>query len=245
MALGNTLGGMLAMLKAEARLTQLTAAGLNADASLRQLLRRTQDDLWLEIEWPHLRVWRDITTQAGEQYYDLPADLDFNRIYEVKQKWNNLWRTVDNGIGEHEYNLYDPEQNRRTDPVNRWQLYNPTAVGATPTQQVELWPLPATSGIPVRFRGIQTIQPLVGDSDIAALDDTLLVLICAAEKLTEAKASDAASKSKAAAERLRRLIPGGIRKRFNFRGAHGALDPRFPNRDDDPFRIRVTYARAR
>lgn len=236
MALGTNLAGLLVMLRAEARLTQTVSAGLNSDPTLRQLIKRTQDTLWLENDWPHLRVFRDITTEAGQRYYDPPADMDFNRIFKVEQKWNNLWREVTYGIGEHEYNLYDPDMDRRTDPVIRWML--------TEDQKIELWPLAATSAIPIRFRGVKTIPLLVADSDVAALDDELIVLLAAAEVLTSTKALDAKAKLNAATSRMRRLMSGGVRRRYNMKGFAPSSDPRFPYQDDDPFRIRVTYARA-
>jgi hypothetical protein len=235
MAFGTTLAQLLVMLKGEARLTQSTAAGLNADMTLRTLLRRVQSDLWLDHDWGHLKVFRDVLTQAGGRYYAFPADLDQLRIASVSQKWNNLWRPIGYGVSEAEYNLFDPEQNRRTDPVLKWQL--------TEGNLIELWPLPATDNIAVRLRGLKVLGPLVADADTAALDDILIVLIAAAEMLASSGAKDAKAKVEAATARYRRVKGGDNRGMFNMRGTSGPASS--TANGDDPFRIRVTYARAK
>jgi hypothetical protein len=235
MALGTPLAQLMVMLKAEARLTQSASAGLNSDLTLRTILARVQSDLWLDHTWDHLKVYRNVLTQAGGRYYAVPADLDQLRIFNVAQKWNQLWRPVGYGVSEAEYNLFDPEQNRRTDPVLKWQL--------TEGNLIELWPLPATDGISVRFHGQKTLGPLIQDADTAGLDDMLICLIAAAEMLASSGAKDAKAKVEAATGRYRRLRGADNRGQFNMRGPGGHKSN--AQNGDDPFRIRVTYARAR
>ena len=57
------------------------------------------------------------------------------------------------GIDESNYNALDPLENQREDPVRRWRVVE--------GDQVEVWPLPATSGNLLRFCGTKTLRPLL------------------------------------------------------------------------------------
>lgn len=194
MALGANLAGLLGMLRAEARLTQNVGAGLNADITHRVLLARHQDDLWMLEGWKHLEVSRDITTDAGVRLYTWPVDLAFDRAVSVKAKWSSLWIDLSGGIDERHYNEVDPEQDSRQDPVRAWDLAEGNVL--------ELWPLPASTGTMVRLTGTKALPPLVADSDVAIMDDRLIVLYAAAELLALQKAPDAPAKLAAANRRL-------------------------------------------
>jgi hypothetical protein len=232
MARGTNLARIIMMYKAEVGASQSTAAGLNADSFIRELLSRVQEDLWLNYDWEFLRVTRDILTQAGQQFYAPPADLDFERVQHVHVQWSGIWRPVIYGVDETQYNLQNPALNVRNDPVLRWQYADPG--------MIELWPLPATNNAAVRFRGIRRIGALQADSDVAELDDRLVVLFAAAETLQDQKRPTAPAKLAASRQRLEQLRGRSIKRRHTMldgRGAHtGATN--------DMWRIRVTYARA-
>lgn len=237
MAAGTTLSALLAMLRAEAKLTQTVSAGLNSDATLRQMLTRTQTQLWHNYDWKHLFVRRDIVSQAGQRYYALAEwapDVSFERIHAVLTKYSGLWQPIHYGIGESEYNLYDPEIDARNDPQIKWAL---SEFG------IELWPLPASDGTKLRINAVRNLKPLIADGDVCELDDEMLVLFCAAEILTNQKAPDAKAKLEQANNRLTMLKSHtSERKKVNMMGrAHAHT--RFIN-GEDPWRMRVTYARA-
>lgn len=237
MARNVSLARLLVMLRAEARYAQTVGAGMTVDQTLRQALSRTQEQLWLDFDWKHLEVDRDVVTIAGEWLYDFPADLDQERVKKVETKWGGLWSELTYGIGEGQYNQFDTEAGARTDPQWRWRLRE--------TGQAELWPAPAASGNTIRFKGIRTLRPLVADSDVCDLDDNLIVLFAAAELLTAQKAPDANIKGTAAARRLAALRGFGTRgKSYNMTGQPRANND--PRSLDNPAlsRFRVTYARA-
>lgn len=194
MALGTTLAGLLVMLRAEARLSQSVAAGINNDLTLRTLLARHQDNLWLARDWKHLEVSRDIETQGGTRLYTWPSDLSFDRAVVAKVKWSGQWMDLSFGINEPDYNEMDPDLGTEQDPARRWDF----AEG----DKMEMWPTPATDGTIVRLVGTKALPPLVADGDTAILDDRLIVLFAAAELLALQKAPDAQAKLSAANMRL-------------------------------------------
>jgi hypothetical protein len=235
MALGTPLSRLLSMTRAECRRTQLVSAGVNADDTIRQVIARWQDTLWNDYNWPHLRVYRDFYTQAGQQLYAFPADVDWSRIEKMDQCWSNLWRPVRFGITDEDYNLVNGALGAQQDPQERWDLRE--------NQMLELWPIPASGGTQTRIWGIKTITYLVNDSDQAALDDTLIVLHAAAEILTADKAADAATKQQAATRRLLQLRGNSSNKKaYNMVGRRPGADGY--REGDDAFRMRVTYAKA-
>ena len=231
MARGTNLARLLTMFRAETGRAQVAGVGINDDLANRTLLARVQDQLWLDHEWGFLRVDRDFTTQAGQQFYSFPADLSYERIHSVATKWNVQWVPMAEGIGEHEYNLYDPTLNSRNDPVRRWRYRE--------GERLELWPLPASDGIPVRIHGIRNLNPLLLDQDTADLDDQLIVMFAAAESLAGQKSPRAKAMSDAGNRRLNILTSKGDTKR-RYRMTDGGQPPR----SNELWRLRVTYARA-
>jgi hypothetical protein len=198
MARGTTLNELLRMVREEAGQSTNAALGVNTAAALKSMIRRQQEVLWLEHTWPHLRVERDITLEAGDRYYNFPADLSTNhRIDSVMVKHDGEWMPLAHGIGAEQYNALDPEDDERQDPVQRWQLYE--------AEQVELWPLPASNGVTVRLSGSRNLRPLVADDDIADLDDILIVMFCAAEIAAKQNQENARPKLQIAQRHLHRL----------------------------------------
>jgi hypothetical protein len=194
MALGTNLATLLGMLRAEARLTQSVAAGLNADQTHRVLLARHQDDLWTNFDWKHLLVDRDVVMQSGVRLYAFPADLSYDRTHRAQVKWGYQWRDLTDGVDESHYNQIDPDLGATQDPPMAWDLREGNVL--------EVWPTPATDGTVLRLTGTLALPPLVADSDTAILDDRLIVLLAAAEILAVQKAPDAQAKQTAAQRRL-------------------------------------------
>lgn len=200
MAYGVSLAALLVKVRAEARHSANAGAGLNADGSIRQMLARIQETEYLEREWRHLRVRRNITTVPDQRIYDWPSDLSWERATHCWVKWGNQWQLVLPGIDEGDYNSLDVGVQQ--DPPRRWDL--------TEDNKLELWPTPATE-MSVRLCGIKALGPLVADTDTADLDDVLLYLLAAAELLAVQKAPDAQAKM-AAANRRRASLVGLAKK---------------------------------
>lgn len=197
MARGTTLGQLIVMLRAEIGDASSAALGQNNLPSLEQALRRTQEFLWNDHAWAHLRVYREEALQAGQRYYSFPTDLSFDRVENVRVRYDDNWRPVCYGIEAEHYNVMDPELNHREDPVERWQAHE--------DDQYEVWPLPASNGLRLRFEGIRKLSPLLDNSDRCDLDDNLIVLFASAEILSRRGSKDAQAKENLATRLYSRL----------------------------------------
>jgi hypothetical protein len=182
MARGTTLGALVTDLRIEARYDPNPALSLNMVPMMQQTLRRNQEFLYDEFDWPFLEVFRDIPLEAGSRYYDFPDDMNLERVQKVDVLHAGTWQPVIRGIELDHYNAQDSEGNERTDPIQFWDVVE---VGGGP--QIEVWPLPATNTQKMRLRGIRSLKPLVKDSDVAELDDMMIVLYSAGELLGGAK----------------------------------------------------------
>lgn len=184
MARGVTLTEMLDMLRGEAMLSTNPNLSNNLTPNLKQILQRTQRQLWLNYDWKFLKKWADKIVSAGQRFYDFPTNLDSARINMVHYRWNNLFIPLEKGIQPEDYNAFDSEAATpiRADPVMRWDYYD---VNET---QFQIHPIPATDGSAttgyVRFSGILNLNAFVADNDRCTLDADLIVLFAAAEILT-------------------------------------------------------------
>lgn len=253
MARGTSLGELVTMVREEAGHSTNAALGQNTLDGLKQKIRRQQEVLWEDWEWPHLRVQRGIPLSAGSRYYNPPADLSMNhRIDEVSVFFEGMWRPVENGITMAHYNSVHSDSGERRDPVECWELYE--------GDQIEVWPIPETgdgvtfvtggdhggygippgqvnvvSGSPVLvFRGTRNLKPLIAETDTADLDDRLITLFVAAELLAKQKSEDARAKL-SMAQRLYEKLKGNNSKMRTFK---------MGNRNDcRDYRPRPTYGR--
>ena len=203
MARNVTLGELIDDVRAEAGHSLQANLGTAMRDVLIKIIQRQQRRLWEDFDWTFLRVERDIPVQAGLRYYNFPTDLTIERLEKVEFKWDDRWHKLDYGIGPTQYDQFDSDRDVRSWPLYRWQEHE--------NDQIEVWPIPSQngSGSPltgvVRFTGIRKLRPLVAESDVADLDDTLLVLYSAAEILAREKANDAGLKMQLAEAHYRRL----------------------------------------
>lgn len=212
---GQTLGELLSDLKAECGYSQNAAHGVNNRDSLVQVLKRTQRRLWGDWDWMHMRVSRDMQISAGQRYYNCPTDLPYERIDAAEVKFGGIWLPLRFGIDERQYSIFDPRQNERSWPIQRWDIAeDPADTVGTPDNRgmIEIWPLPSDSGVVggtlegnVRFTGIRFLRPFLSDSDRCDLDGDLIVLFAAAEILSRDRKEDAQAKSQAAQSMYMRL----------------------------------------
>lgn len=179
MARGSTLVKLLDDLRAELH-TSLNPAHNNQVRDKQvKFLQSTQEWLWEDFTWPHLRVRRNYILQAGQFLYDVGQDFDIDRIEKIEVKVGGIWRTVEPGIDAAHYLAHDTELDQRASPVRRWRIAE--------NEQIELWPIPDVGGVPatlegyIKVTGIRRLRPLVADADRADLDSQLIYLYAAAK----------------------------------------------------------------
>ena len=175
MARGRTLGDMLFDLRAEISAATDSTIGQSENPALMVLLRRTQELLVQDYDWPHLQgQWFNVTLAAGQRYYDFPAGLQYERAASASVLWAGIWQPMTFGFEPLVYNTFNSDKNERCDPALRWRVYNDT--------QFEVWPLPATS-CTMRIVGSRSIGSFNQASDACVIDGTMVVLFAAAERL--------------------------------------------------------------
>lgn len=234
MARGTTLGELVTKLRVAARYDSNPALSLNMVPLFEQTLKDTQERLYDEFDWPFLKVRRDKIMAAGQRYYDIPVDLNLERIIAVDIRHGGRWLPVERGITLEHYNATDSDADVREDPVARWEVQD-TGDG----EQIEVWPMPASDGAQLRFTGIRKLKPLVSQADIADLDDQLIVLYSAGELLGGAKNPAAQLKFSQGKNRLETLQGRVTKRRSNGFVLGGAAAP--PDDERTPL---VAYARA-
>lgn len=210
MARGVTLGELVERLRIAARHDPNPALSKNMLPLFKQTLKDTQERLYDEFDWPFLKVQRDKVLAAGQRYYDLPTDMNLERVILVDVRHGSDWLPVERGIDLTCYSAIDSDADARQDPVMRWDIVD-TGDG----EQVEVWPVPATNGTKLRFRGIRKLKPLIANSDIADLDDQLIVLFAAGEIMGGAKNPAAQLKISQGNKRLETLQGRVTKKRNN------------------------------
>lgn len=192
MARGTQLTKMVDMLRYELGQSTDRAAGTQDIDRMRYALRRTQELLYDEHDWPFLKIHRDLTLVANSRVYSLPSGLTPESVNRAWLKWGSEWLPLDFGILPEQYTQY--AEGEATDPVLRWDYREDGFI--------EVWPTPASPGT-IRFYGTEALAPLVADGDRCTLDDLLIVLYTAAE--LEPDEGRAQKKSSMASSRLRRL----------------------------------------
>ena len=186
MARGKTLAELVSDLKAETGESTLVSVGIGNLPAIQQKIRRTQETLYDEFDWPHLKIFVSKTMTAGQRFYDLPTEINYERILNVAHWYNDLPTPIGRGIGFDHYSQYNSDADDRADPVLAWDVRWRSTV-----EQIEVWPIPATSGDTIQFEAIRKLRALTADADVADLDDRLIVLYAAADILARQGAKDA------------------------------------------------------
>lgn len=215
MARNNTLSELIESVLDETRHSTDATRGVDHRNYVKRLIRNFYEQLASEHDWSFLRIHKEDAgkdIQAGSRYYDWPVNLDMERAISLWTKFGEVWSQLTYGIGPQEYSAYDSDEDERTGPALRWQVYNET--------QFEIWPLPAsniTGGL--RFEGYRKITPLIADDDRCDLDGILIVKFVAARILARKKSADAAAVQAEAVERLNTLKARAPRPRVIMGGA--------------------------
>jgi hypothetical protein len=198
MARGKTLISLLQDYRIEVNASSNPAHNSSARDAQVRALQRAQESLWRKHDWPFLRVRRYIDLQAGQRYYDSrgaklddgtpAADLGIERLETIEVRWGEQWCPVCPGIDRSHYNTWDSDLDQRSWPIERWQVYEDEAI--------EIWPIPADNADPttldgrLRLTGIRDLRNFVADSDVADLDDTLIVKWAAVKPLARSGSKD-------------------------------------------------------
>lgn len=205
-------------LRAELERAVDPAAGVADLPSLQRTIQRNYESLYDAYDWPHLTVTGVVSLSAGERYYDFPANLDYDKLDEIKLFWSSRPVNIDRGISLDDMYLYDSDNDERSDPVQKWDVRLVSTV-----EQMEVWPIPASSVDTIRMKGKLKFAQLIDDADQCLIDDSLVLLTSAVELLPEKannhlKAKLAAlqsrmgivkGRSKFGAERTRMGLGGG------------------------------------
>jgi len=173
MARGTTLEQLTVMLKAETGTNPAYDANTDMNSVYHQYLRRHYENLFDGWDWPFKRVSRDITTNAGQRYYDWPSDIDLDRALEFWVDESGTWIRLEQGIDPEQYNAY--LEGERQDYPYRWDWRG--------EHQFEVWPTSAVNGVTLRIIGTKAPSLLTSEPDTCDLDDQMVVLYAAAELL--------------------------------------------------------------
>lgn len=171
--MGDTLATLIEEVQYELVQVASPAAGQQFREHIKARIRREYRRLYDEHDWPHLIEWHDISTQAGERYYDYPEGVSLQTTIAIWRRWGGEWSELCRGIEPDLYNAHDSDDDARTDPIMRWRPYG--------EEQIEFWPIPATNDLTLRFVAKQPFAQLVDESDICRLDTDLVVLMSAAQ----------------------------------------------------------------
>lgn len=180
MARGTQLSELVRMLRAETGMSVNPNLGINSEDTYKLRLKRVQERLYHEYDWPFLKGKYDKAMTAGTRYYDCPVEPE--SIQRVEVKWGNAWAELPYGIGGEQYTSRDSDSGQREDPPHRWQFrIDPTNDSLIDNEQFEVWPIPASNNVStVRFWGKRKLAALVSNTDKCTLDDQLIVLYAAA-----------------------------------------------------------------
>lgn len=185
MARGSTLVKLLDDLRAELRTSLNPAHNSSVRDKQVKFLQSTQEWLWEDFTWPHLRTHRNYQLQAGQYLYDISSDFDIDRIEKIEVKDGGVWRLVLPGIDAGHYANHDTELDQRSWPVRRWRIAE--------NEQIEVWPIPDTNGTAAdlegyfKITGIRRLRALVEDTDRCDLDAQLIYLYAAAKSDPESR----------------------------------------------------------
>ncbi len=195
MAQGTSLAVLRNMLKAQLGHNLTQGVNLADDAALNQLLKDQQAWLAGEYDWPHLPSKQSVTIAAGTRNGALPS-MAWERPVVVTARMNGLVFPVEYGISRDLFNSSDNEESETRDPIERWQ-HNGDGT-------FEVWPIPTTEHV-LTFDGQRALNPLEANTDTADLDDLLIVLWTAANRLASYAAPDASAKLQQAQARMKTL----------------------------------------
>jgi hypothetical protein len=219
---GQQLTRLISQLRAELGRSTNVSVGVDDAQILIHTLQRTQETLYDDFDWPHLRYdTGSITLQAGQRYYDIPDNLNYDRIESAWVRLNGLPIPFRRGIDPNCYAAFDSEADVRASPAQRWDIRS-----VDDKEQIEVWPIPNDSSNAMQFIGIRNLRPLVDGSDVTDLDDRLIVLFAAADLLEKQEAGSGRLKLSQAQQLYSRLKGRSAAARPTYRMGMGVPSPK-------------------
>lgn len=153
-----TLGELRAELLSRIGMASQGAAAGAMVTTVGSFLKRTQEYLYYEFEFPILRKKDDVSSAAGQTLYDWLDNIDPAQIIEVRTLVSGQWLKLTEGI---EYQ-HDTVVDSRSWP-RRYDRF----------AQLEIFPEP--DGIyPLRIEHYERLGQFTQDGDRCTLDDNLL-----------------------------------------------------------------------
>jgi len=196
MPTGVQLSDMVRDLRAECGHSLQVAHGVNSQETLEYYLRRSQEMIYAEADWPNLRLRDYVTLNPGQRFYSYPVKLSHDNINKMYLSNGSCPQALLYGISPQE--AWDSDQGVQSWPVQKWQD-RPDLVA-----QFEVWPMPASGGDLIAD-GTMRLKPLVAPSDVCTLDSTVVILRAAAEILAHQRSPDAEIKMQMANNLMRSL----------------------------------------
>lgn len=219
MARGTSLTELTSMLRAETGRSLLVSAGVDEEAALHVLLRRSQEMLYDDYDWPFLRVTPTKAIVAGQRYYDPPSPLHIDRIEKAVVWWGDKPCPITRGIGFEDYSAYNPDADERCDPVLKYDI----RASGDDDVTLEIWPLPATNGT-LQFFGMRELNALTSGAHLADLDDQAIVLHAAANLMEVNEHKGAKAKRGELTARLKQIKVRAKGSTEPFRMGEGAFE---------------------
>jgi len=220
------LGQIVEEVRAELGMALDPNLGIDLERTIKLKAKRIQHELWFDVDWAHLQVYRYKAMRAGERYYAFPDDLDADRIYKAEYKFNNIYLPLSFGIDRQSFVFRDSERNQRQDPILQWDFHREQT---NDNLQFEVWPTPASNGslyLPItdppseetfdpdrntdgdrfiRFEGIKNLNPFTENDHYSTLDGDLIVLLTAASFAPKYAKEDAETLNARATKYFRKL----------------------------------------
>lgn len=196
MARGTLTSVLLTRLKAELGYALEDGLATAEDARLTLLLDHTQKWLMGEYDWPFLKRTGDVLLAVADRTATLPATLDMDRSVQVSVFNNNIWLPLTYGITAEDFSVWNSDAGAVASPIIKWQYASNTTF--------EVWPRPSTATT-VRFTGMKLVSALTTGTDVAELDDQLIVLYAAADIASGQNKPDAPAKLARAQTRFKSL----------------------------------------
>lgn len=170
-----------------------------------QLLNNQQ--IFLDNQHGYLRgkVRVQLSAVVGQQYYDLPSGVDYDRLEKPVFTNITVFRyPMGFGIGQEEYNVFNSTLGITGSPCMRWDLVNVSG-----SFKIELWPIPAIPQT-IEIAGLLPLVQMTADTDVCVIDDMALVLFTAVTYLARKGAGDTravAAKAKSYLDSLKGSYP--------------------------------------
>jgi hypothetical protein len=193
--------------------------GTQSQQSQDMILDRQQRELWDAYQWPHLRIWQDMTLSSGQADYNYPAVLPLDQISRINlaQSGTSRWSTLSYGISPTDIPPGGAPAGTPRQWANKVAFTSGTSVVNPTGMMFTLLPVPNMEGMIIRIDGQAPCTSLVSDTSTCVIDSKAIVLFAAAEILATQKSESAALKLTKAQNYLRRLlINNGSDKRANY-----------------------------